>query len=112
MEEGAPRQVDGARGGRAAGAGPGRRGASCTPRAPRAPAATPRSDPHPLPGPFSVPAPGFAAPRRADLSTGVSRSCPLKTPPDHPLGTQSLWSGQQSGPPAWAPKLPKISSSR
>ncbi|XP_048970967.1 serine/threonine-protein kinase N3 isoform X1 [Canis lupus dingo] len=70
MEEGAPRQVDGARGGRAAGAGPGRRGASCTPRAPRAPAATPRSDPHPLPGPFSVPAPGFAAPRRADLSTG------------------------------------------
>ncbi|XP_045627133.1 serine/threonine-protein kinase N3 isoform X2 [Ursus americanus] len=70
MEEGAPRQVNGARRGRAAGAGRGGRGVSFTPRAPRAPAASPRPDPQPLPGPFSAPAPGVATPRRADLSTG------------------------------------------
>lgn len=95
MEEGAPRQVNGAWRGRAAGAGRGGRGVSFTPRAPRAPAASPRPDPQPLPGPFSAPAPGVATPHRADLSTGVSRSCRLKTSPNHPQVTQSLWSGQR-----------------
>ncbi|XP_032163681.1 serine/threonine-protein kinase N3 isoform X2 [Mustela erminea] len=70
MEEGAPRQVNCAGRGRAAGAGRGAREVSCTPRAPRAPAAAPRPDPQPLSGPFSAPAPGFATPRRAELSTG------------------------------------------
>ncbi|XP_044938480.1 serine/threonine-protein kinase N3 isoform X4 [Mustela putorius furo] len=70
MEEGAPRQVNCAGRGRAAGAGRGAREVSCTPRAPRAPAAAPRPDPQPLSGPFSAPAPGFATPRRAELSMG------------------------------------------
>lgn len=95
MEEGAPRQVNCAGRGRAAGAGRGAREVSCTPRAPRAPAAAPRPDPQPLPGPFSAPAPGFATPRRAELSMGVSRSGPLRTSLNHPQVTQSLQSGHR-----------------
>ncbi|VCW77456.1 unnamed protein product [Gulo gulo] len=80
MEEGAPRQVNGAGRGRAAGAGRGAREVSCAPRAPRAPAAAPRPDPQPLPGPSSAPAPGFATPRRAELSMGPGAD--LRPPED------------------------------
>lgn len=92
MEEGAPRQVNGARRGRAAGAGQGGRGVSFTPRAPQAPVASPRSDPQPLPGP-SLPTPCPAlryTPRRRPEHGGESFVPPRNVPGSPPSDSEPL----------------------